>query len=196
MADEQGNDQRRRIIDAALKVFSEKGYARSTVRAIAAEANMTTGAIYYYFKDKDDLLAAAMEYAVHYVRRLSPVGADGTTRLEDDFLQDVEKATVERLKDRDLQKMQLMLASELATHEGATLERHRENYDGIIRTTAEYFEPALGTQSDDAYYLASILVAALDGMAFQSVLGVHDDDMDKMAEVFNKFFVEGIQNYR
>lgn len=196
MADDQGNDQRQRIIDAALKVFADKGYARSTVRAIAAEAHMTTGAIYYYFKDKDDLLAAAMEYAVHYVRRLSPVGADGKTRLEDDFLQDVERATAERLKDRDAQKLQLMLASELSTHEGAALERHRQNYDGIIRTTAEYFEPALGAQSDDAYYLASILVAALDGMAFQSVLGIHDDDMDKMTEVFNKFFVEGIRNYR
>ncbi len=49
-------DRREQIIDAALRVFAEKGFARATNSEIAREAgNMTPGLIYYYFKRKEDL---------------------------------------------------------------------------------------------------------------------------------------------
>lgn len=54
-------DRREQIIDAALRVFAEKGFARATNRDIAQEAGITTGLIYYYFKSKEDLLRAALE---------------------------------------------------------------------------------------------------------------------------------------
>jgi AcrR family transcriptional regulator len=54
-------DRREQIIDAALLVFAEKGFARATNRDIAHEAGITTGLIYYYFKSKEDLLKAALE---------------------------------------------------------------------------------------------------------------------------------------
>lgn len=54
-------DRREQIIEAALRVFAEKGFARATNRDIAREAGITTGLIYYYFKSKEDLLKAALE---------------------------------------------------------------------------------------------------------------------------------------
>src|SRR5690348_8968215 len=54
-------DRREQIIDAAMRVFAEKGFARATNRDIAREAGITTGLIYYYFKSKEDLLRAALE---------------------------------------------------------------------------------------------------------------------------------------
>jgi AcrR family transcriptional regulator len=54
-------DRREQIIDAALRVFAQKGFARATNRDIAQEAGITTGLIYYYFKSKEDLLRAALE---------------------------------------------------------------------------------------------------------------------------------------
>lgn len=54
-------DRHEQIIDAALRVFAEKGFARATNRDIAREAGITTGLIYYYFKSKEDLLKAALE---------------------------------------------------------------------------------------------------------------------------------------
>ncbi len=43
------------ILTAAKTVFIKKGYQSATVRDIAREAEMTTGAIYAYFKNKDTL---------------------------------------------------------------------------------------------------------------------------------------------
>lgn len=54
-------DRQKQIIDAALRVFAEKGFARATNRDIAREAGITTGLIYYYFKSKEDLLKVALD---------------------------------------------------------------------------------------------------------------------------------------
>jgi AcrR family transcriptional regulator len=54
-------DRREQIIDAAMRVFAQKGFVRATNRDIAREAGITTGLIYYYFKSKEDLLRAALE---------------------------------------------------------------------------------------------------------------------------------------
>ncbi len=54
-------DRREQIINAALRVFAQKGFARATNRDVAHEAGITTGLIYYYFKSKEDLLRAALE---------------------------------------------------------------------------------------------------------------------------------------
>ena len=55
-AREQRNDKRGRILDAAVKVFAERGYFSSTVAEIARAAGVADGTIYLYFKSKDDLL--------------------------------------------------------------------------------------------------------------------------------------------
>ena len=44
-----------RLLDAALTVFSAKGYASATLEDIAKEAETTRGAIYWHFKNKADL---------------------------------------------------------------------------------------------------------------------------------------------
>lgn len=48
-------DTKQRILDAALEVFGERGYRGTSIEVVAAAANVTKGAVYYYFEDKDDL---------------------------------------------------------------------------------------------------------------------------------------------
>jgi AcrR family transcriptional regulator len=49
-------EKRRRIQHAAQAVFAEKGYAAATTREIAARAEVATGTIFLYARDKHDLL--------------------------------------------------------------------------------------------------------------------------------------------
>jgi AcrR family transcriptional regulator len=44
------------ILDTALRLFAERGYERTTMRAIAAEAGVSVGNTYYYFDSKDHLI--------------------------------------------------------------------------------------------------------------------------------------------
>ncbi len=44
------------IVTAALRLFRENGYDATTMRAIAAEAGVSTGNAYYYFASKEELI--------------------------------------------------------------------------------------------------------------------------------------------
>ena len=48
--------RKRQIIEAALKVFLEKGFNQATTKEIAEAADIAEGTIYNYFKNKGDLL--------------------------------------------------------------------------------------------------------------------------------------------
>jgi AcrR family transcriptional regulator len=54
---------RTRILDAALRIFRERGFQTATMREIAAEAGMALGAAYYYFDSKDAIVTAFYEQA-------------------------------------------------------------------------------------------------------------------------------------
>jgi len=53
---EEAENTRREIMKAALDVFCQKGYSRTTFEDIAARINLTKGAVYWHFKNKPDLL--------------------------------------------------------------------------------------------------------------------------------------------
>lgn len=57
----RGRDTRGQIVEASLRLFSERGFARTTVRDIAREVGITDAAIYYHFASKRDLLEALYE---------------------------------------------------------------------------------------------------------------------------------------
>jgi AcrR family transcriptional regulator len=50
-----GIETKKRIIDAAIAVFSAKGYAKANVREIAKSAGISVGGVYLYFKNKEEL---------------------------------------------------------------------------------------------------------------------------------------------
>ncbi|OBQ58468.1 TetR/AcrR family transcriptional regulator [Mesorhizobium erdmanii] len=52
---------RKRIIDAATRLFYAEGIGRVSVDAIAEKAGLTKRTLYYHFKSKDDLIAAYLD---------------------------------------------------------------------------------------------------------------------------------------
>lgn len=52
---------RQKVLDAARRLFGERGYDEATIRDIAREAGMSTGAVFANFTDKTDLFEAVFE---------------------------------------------------------------------------------------------------------------------------------------
>lgn len=52
---------RNRLLDAAERLFQQRGVSRTSLHDIAAHAGATRGAVYWHFKDKADLFNAMME---------------------------------------------------------------------------------------------------------------------------------------
>jgi AcrR family transcriptional regulator len=57
-------DVRRRLLTAALKLFSEQGYDGTSLEQVAAAAGFSKGAVYSNFASKDDLFLALMDAKV------------------------------------------------------------------------------------------------------------------------------------
>ena len=53
--------KKEKIIDVGWKLISKNGYHNTNTAEIAKEANVSTGIIYQYFKDKHDILIAGLD---------------------------------------------------------------------------------------------------------------------------------------
>ena len=54
----KAHETRGRILDAAMTLFRRDGYDRTTMRAVASKAGVSTGNAYYYFSSKEHLVQA------------------------------------------------------------------------------------------------------------------------------------------
>jgi AcrR family transcriptional regulator len=59
----KSEETRARILDAAMDLFRRQGFEETTMREIAAEAGVATGAAYYYFESKDAIVLAFYDQA-------------------------------------------------------------------------------------------------------------------------------------
>lgn len=58
MSTPKAEETRTRILDAALRLFRDRGFEATTMREVAAEAGVATGGAYYYFRSKEELVMA------------------------------------------------------------------------------------------------------------------------------------------
>ena len=73
-------ETREKLLKSAMAEFSEKGYMKASLRKICSDAGVTTGALYFFFKNKNDLFAATVD----------PPLKGLTMLLEEHYRQDAE----------------------------------------------------------------------------------------------------------
>ena len=69
---QKAEETRERILDAALALFREQGFDDTTMRDIAEKASVATGAAYYYFRSKEELVMAFYVRAADEARGIVP----------------------------------------------------------------------------------------------------------------------------
>lgn len=63
MREKKSAETRAKILEAALELFREKGFAETSMREVAARAKVATGLAYYYFASKDAIVLAFYQQA-------------------------------------------------------------------------------------------------------------------------------------
>ena len=58
-------ETRAKLLASAKAEFLEKGYMQASLRNICKNAGVTTGALYFFFKDKEDVFASLIEEPLH-----------------------------------------------------------------------------------------------------------------------------------
>jgi len=81
-----GPDTRGQILSAARKSFADKGFGRTTIRAVAGEANVDPALVHHYFGSKDDLFLAALDIPVDPRMVLPTVFEEGVSNAGERLL--------------------------------------------------------------------------------------------------------------
>jgi TetR/AcrR family transcriptional repressor of nem operon len=166
--------RREQILDAAARVFTQKGLPAATMDAVAAEAGVAKGTIYLYFASKEQLLFALGErYTEEVIQRSGSLleGEDADESLMgrfDRFLEGMIDYYVER---RDLHHV---LFHGGAVSEAESLHRVRELLRRFIEEGVESGE----FRVTDTGFTADFLLGGLHG-ALVPVLQEQASDRDR-----------------
>ncbi len=156
---------------AALKLFSTRGYHKTTMQEIALEAGFGKGTLYWYWRSKEELYFALVEDShrefVGLVRQASEM--EGTA-LEKLAWLGRETADL-HYRERDYTKLSWkMRAEELETFSPEYVERMRENNAETKRELQRIVEQGIGEGSlppVDPYYFTCMLLGLVEGMEIQ-----------------------------
>lgn len=92
-------ETRNKLLASGKQEFLEKGYMQASLRSICKNTGVTTGALYFFFQDKEDLFAAIVEEPLSQLHQImcshyaSEMENHGNGQVEgEDFSDDMETA--------------------------------------------------------------------------------------------------------
>ena len=147
------------VLDAAARLFREKGYAATSMRDIASAVDMLPGSLYYHFASKEELLVAVYAEGVRRISETVARAMDGErdpwTRLENGCVAHLEAL----LQASDYAQVVVRVRPSDAPAAARELVRLRNGYEAIFRGMIDALPLARGT---DRRALRLMLIGALN----------------------------------
>lgn len=159
------------IIEAAARLFSEKGFHRTTTRDIAEAADVSEGTLYNYFESKDDLLLEIMDMLDDF-----PSNAE---IFDQEAVEDAQEFILSLLKGRRAMVDQYhptfhAVLSELLINPGLRQRYYDEQVSPSVILISQHLERLLDKgqfREIHVPYTARTLVALMLGLYILEVLG-------------------------
>lgn len=143
----QGTTPRAEILDAAAELFTTKGYANTSTRAVADAVGLRQASLYHHFAAKDDildaLLAETVAGPVEFAQRMMAEPDDAVTQLYALALFDVRQLRTARWN-----LGALYLLPELRTERFVAFRRRRDELRGHYERLAAESAAAAGESGE------------------------------------------------
>jgi AcrR family transcriptional regulator len=160
-------EQRRdELTDAAARVIARSGIGAATMREVAAEAGLTTGALTHYFADKHELLLTTFLGSLARRRSRRPVGVEVAPL--DQLLASLEGA-LPLDDDRRRHWLVTIACCSQAAGDPDLAAAQREAYSEFAERIAALATACGLAEPSGADDLAATLIAVADGIAVQAL---------------------------
>src|SRR4051794_11532434 len=127
-------EKKREILDAASRVFRRRGLQATGMRDIAAELGMAVGNLYYYFKDKEELLAFVQEDALNGLLEIAARVRETGLRADARLFQLIEEHVV-RLNEGTPGSLAHLEVEALGEPRRWQVQERRDEYERAFRDT-------------------------------------------------------------
>jgi TetR/AcrR family transcriptional regulator len=193
-------DRRLQLIEAAIDLFSRKGFAGTTTKEIALAAGVSEAIIFRHFATKRDLYTAIIEHNIHSTRArqvLAGIEACMNRRDDEGLFRLIAKEIIEWHR-KDARFDKLMLHASLEGHELATIYL-REFGLPMFATLRAYLDRR--QRSGALRHIDSgAMIVAIAGMAHHYVLNAENADPqglnlkdEQAVEAFTRIMMDGIR---
>jgi TetR/AcrR family acrAB operon transcriptional repressor len=190
---------RKVLLKNALKVFSEKGYSATRLEDIATESNVTRGAIYWHFKNKNELFIELIKDQINSLftvsssaleQNMSPIG-----KLEHMMLQTIKKI-ITHPEIKQTQKLEFLIASDIK--ELQPIHRYLETreqelgrqIEEVVRAGQQEGQIRTDMNPSDICFFQ---LATLKGLASRLVREPHQTLKETWAQDMVSIFIDGIR---
>jgi TetR/AcrR family transcriptional regulator len=193
-------DRRRQLLETALDIFSQKGFAATTTKEIAAAAGVTEAIIFRHFPTKQDLYSAVLGLK-HESGELAAEVANWQTLMDANDDVGLFRAMIEKLIQgyrRDPRMTRVLLFAALEGHEAA-LEQHRQRSFPLYERLYQYVTRRQSEGAIRPGNPGSIILAIVGPAAYYAQMtGLfgfcpHDTKDPQIADEFLEILVKGIQ---
>ncbi|MEV0432059.1 helix-turn-helix domain-containing protein [Nocardia sp. NPDC050413] len=182
VSDQAGRETRTRILKAALEQFSERGYAGTSITAVAKAAGLSAPGVLHHFPDKQTLLTAVLEDRGRLVADEQEISYEDLSLA--DALELMVHTVEENVHDRAVIRLEHLCA--LAPGDGSELAAKwsRLRLDRLRAAAEVVADRALGdgevsaVERDDITDMADLIIATLVGLEHLWLL---DDTFDMVA---------------
>ena len=193
-------DKKDRIIEAAARVFAQKGYAGSSVADIAVKAEIGKGTIYAYFDSKEDLFFAVFEWFILQTGTaakvsVSHLGGSATQRLK--VLSDSIMGMWDEIQDVFTLTIEFWAASSSSQIRDRFKEAFRRLYNEfrglVVALIRDGIERGEFRSDVDSASIAAALVGTWDALFIQAWFEKKFDPLIT-ARNFLKVLIRGLSN--
>ncbi|SHH46468.1 TetR/AcrR family transcriptional regulator [Clostridium grantii] len=188
-------DGKERIVQATKKVIARSGITGATMRAIAQEAGLSTGAIYHYYKSKEEILYEIMDTSLSETVRV-----EEERRINNYTTEHLIDIIAERIGDRFRKKeentLQFHLSKEGILGDEAIKAKFHKKYEEWIRNTEDLLGVLYSKKSPKQMKaVCSLLIGAIDGVVMQLLLESNQAEIEDITEVYKELLKVGIPNF-
>lgn len=172
MINQEPATTRDRILDAATRLFAEKGFGSTSIADILGAAGANSGSLYHFFPTKQDLLVAVLD---RYLKGIGPMLLEPTWRGEADPIKRVF-LLLERYREYLISTDCRYgcpigsLALELHEPDPGVREKLAANFDAWAEAVERCFAEAADRLPDDAdaRELAAFTLSVMEGAVMQA----------------------------
>ncbi|MDH5730885.1 MAG: TetR/AcrR family transcriptional regulator [Gammaproteobacteria bacterium] len=189
--DEEHKQARRgQIVEAAIKCFSRKGFHPATMQDICKEAGLSAGAVYSYFKSKEEIIQVMAQTSAEQNDAIfASIQQDMPVREALAYIKDIFfRQMLEQPLAQECGRMDLMLMGE-ALSDPTIMQAYQSNIQRFVEQLSKLIRRGKTRgelkQAVDEHALASLLFATHQGLMIQMLLNqnVNTKEYDKVMDV-------------
>ena len=181
-----------KIIESGIEVFSKKGISETTVRDIIRNTGLASGTFYNYFKNKEEVLIAALDDAAYDLAKMLEKGRKKANNLEefiefqvDPFFEMVAK----------LPELFFILSTNLEAVDRFTIQTPQMTL--AIEDLKKDMELAIKNKiipDVDIDYFSAVFSSVVEGVAIEYVTNNKKTDLELAKDFCVNFLVKSLKN--